>query len=122
MPEFQEIGTEIGHWLTPIFVIMVASIFGVVMWNLANSIAAYARMRAVGYTEREEIYINGNRAVITKIGLLSTSLLMLNGEGVLMKWAEIPNNRLSWQKIERISLKIGMLDHWTPRDGPKPEK
>ena len=82
-------------------------------WRWARSIAVWFDMRVLkGYREREEVYLNGASAVITKIGFLTITFLILNGGSdgkVIMRWACVSNLRMDEQKIERISLRPSEL-------------
>ena len=101
--------------LEPIITILIAGVLAVVVWQFVRSMAVFVRLKIGGYHEREEVYLNGVSAVITKIGLLTTTFLILNGgqqEGSnnpIMRWMCMSNLSLDGQKIERISLKPSRL-------------
>ena len=97
--------------------LLFAVIFMVVVWRTSQSIAIWLSLKARGYREREEVYLNGTSAVITKLGFLTTTFLILNGKGgndePVMRWASVSNTALDSQRLERISLKPSKLSRET---------
>ena len=109
---FTKPGLDLGDFVAPFVVLVIASVFAAFAWNLCRSIAVWASMKLKGYREREEVYLNGTRAVITKIGFMTTTFLILNdGGAVVMRWASVSNTSLDSQRIERISLRLSELEH-----------
>ena len=115
MDFFNQIGSDLAHWGVPLFyaTVLAATVASGVYW--ARCVSVWFFMRVLkNYHEREEVYLNGTSAVITKIGFLSTTFLILNGigeSGPVMRWACISNTELDKQRIERISLKPSKLKH-----------
>ena len=111
---FQDLGLTYADLLTPLFVAVTAAIFMVFAWKWTNGFAVWASLKLRGYHEREEVYLNGSRAIITKIGFMTTTFLILNGEGLVMRWAAVSNLTLDSQRIERISLRLKVLEKIDP--------
>ena len=111
MNTFNELGFTIADMLAPLTLVLTAAIFVAFAWNFTQNFAVWLNLKARGYREREEVYLNGSRAVITKLGFMSTTFLIINGEGLVMRWASVSNNRLDWNKIERISLRLKILEN-----------
>lgn len=103
-------GIAIAELIQPFLLLVIAGAMAFSFWQVCRSISTFLLLRISGYDEREEVYLNGHRAVITKIGLLTTTFLMLNGSGTVMKWASVSNSQMTSQKIERISLKLKSLE------------
>ena len=111
MGMFTKLGLELGDFVAPFIALVIASVFAAFAWNLCRSIAVWASMKLKGYREREEVYLNGTRAVITKIGFMTTTFLILNGGGAVMRWASVSNTSLDSQRIERVSLRLSELEN-----------
>ena len=47
-----------------------------------------------------EVYIDGDRATIIKIGIFKTTFQISNGRGVT--WRYVPNTRISYLKLEKV--------------------
>ena len=112
--ELDALAIEGASSLEPVITLLIAGVLAVVVWQFVRSIAVFVRLKAGGYHEREEVYLNGASAVITKIGLLTTTFLILNGgngsnHNPIMRWMCVSNLSLDGQKIERISLKPSRL-------------
>ena len=100
--------------LEPIVTLLIAGVLAVVAWQFVRSMAVFVSLKIRGYHEREEVYLNGVSAVITKLGLLTTTFLILNGgqessHTPIMRWMCVSNLSLDGQKLERISLKPSRL-------------
>ena len=104
--------------IEPVITLGIAGIIAVLGWRFIQNMAIWASLKIKGYREREEVYLNGTSVVITKLGFLTTTFLVLNGEDTtntpVMRWACISNIKLDNQKIERISLKPTKLSFVKP--------
>ncbi|MYH59578.1 MAG: hypothetical protein F4145_16700 [Boseongicola sp. SB0675_bin_26] len=110
MNQFNDISWQVGHFLEPLVAVVIAVTFGAFLYQFSLGVATWARLKLSGYSEREEVYLNGTRAVITKIGFGSVTFLILNGDGAIMKWAAVSNRAMDSQRIERVSLKLKKLE------------
>ena len=108
---FTKLGLELADFIFPFIVLMAASVFASFSWNLSRSIAMWAGMKIKGYHEREEVYLDGDRAIITKLGFMTTTFLILNGGGAIIRWDCVSNTSLDGRRIERISLRLSELEH-----------
>ena len=110
MNQFNDISWQVGHFVEPLVAVVIAVTFGAFMWHFCRGLAVWFFLKFRDYKEREEVYLNGHRAVITKIGFMSVTFLILNGNGAIMKWASISNTAMDSQRIERVSLKLRRLE------------
>ena len=108
---FEDQAVELADLLAIKFALITTAVLMVFAYNYAKGIAVWLALKMQGYREREEVYLNGTKAVITKLGFMTTTFLILNGGGPVMRWASVSNTSLSSQRIERISLRIGELEH-----------
>ena len=109
---FEQVGLDFADLLLPFFTIGLAAAIMATGWKFAQGVSVWAMMKIRGYAEREEVYLNGTRAIITKLGFMSTTFLILNGteNGIVTRWASVSNSVLDAQRIERISLHHGKLE------------
>lgn len=125
MGMFNEYGIEFADLIAPLVALVITATFSAFGWYLVRSFSVWLGLKLRGYHEREEVYLNGTSAVITKLGLLSTTFLVLNGKGgdtdnPVMRWASVSNTAMDAQKIERVSLKPTKLaKEKTPRRKPR---
>lgn len=110
MKDYSAIGIQLATEIEPFILLLIGGTIAFAFWQICRSISTYLLLKFNGYREREEVYLNGARAVITKIGLLSTTFLIVNGGGTVMKWASVSNSQMTAQRIERISLKLKTLE------------
>lgn len=57
------------------------------------------------FRQGDSVYIDGDKAVIIKIGLLQTILQIRDERGVI--WRYVPNNRVKYLKLEKVVDKNG---------------
>ena len=117
--------TGYADMIVPILALMVAIVLSGFLWYIVRSGSIWLGLKARGYAEREEVYLNGAPAVITKLGLMTTTFLILNGGGAVIRWASVSNVSMDSQKIQRVSLRLSLLDHTesksdSPSPSPKP--
>ena len=110
MNALDSLALELTDLILPFVGILISVTLGILLYNLTKSIAASFGFKALGYREGEEIILNDERAIVTRIGLLSSSFLILNGNDNVVKWATFPSSRLEWQNIKRISLNFKKLE------------
>ena len=110
MKLLEQYGLEIGHLIAPYFVLLVMLfVTAATVWFVKNLVVWFG-LKARGYREGEEVYLNGTPAEITKIGFLSTRFRVQNGEGIVIRTPSVSNSQMDGQRIERISLKLSKLD------------
>ena len=112
---FGSIGQTLAEASDPIIHALLIAAAAMAGFYWARSLSVWFFMRVMrGYHEREEVYLNGVSAIITKMGFLSTTFLILNGskgDEPVIRWACVSNSELDKQRIERISLKPSKLGH-----------
>lgn len=111
MDLFNKFGLELGDFVAPVFVATVAAVFAAFMFNFVRDMAVFIKLKLSGFHEREELILNGNRVVISKIGFGAVTFLKMNGDGVVEKWITVENSRMGLQSIERISLRIKRMEN-----------
>ena len=116
MNQFNDVSWEFANFLGPILILMIAVTTSAFLFYVCRGLVVWTSLKLRGYREREEVYLNGTRAVITKIGPMSTTFLILNGDGAIMRWASVSNVSMDSQKIERVSLKLKKLEELDDHD------
>ena len=112
MPDLEALSLEFTDFILPILGIIISITLGIFLHNLAKTIAASFAFRSLGYRVGEEVIFNGQNAVIIQIGLLYSSFMILNGDqnNSYIRQRIVPSQRLEWQEIEKISLRIKNLE------------
>lgn len=101
LAEFQ---FTLSNLITPIVVLLVTLGGGKVVLNVTAAIAAMFVFKAKGYQMHQVVKINGSVGTITKIGLLSTHFLMLNGPDSL-EFLCVSNTRLDFMEVRSLVRK-----------------
>ena len=105
MHELTDAAWQIEHFvfmvLGPLFIIALT--WGGV--KVARSWMAGQLFRRRGFTLHKTIKLNGKTATITRIGVMDTDFLVLNGTGThhsQLEFITVPNLALDGQKISRL--------------------
>ena len=103
-------GLEVGDFLAPFFILMVAVIFAAVCFWWVRNFVVWFGMKTRGYREDEVLYLNNTPAMVTKVGFLSTRFLIFNDQGLIVRTASVSNLHLESQRIERIAFRVDTVE------------
>jgi len=84
-------------WITALFSITVAL---VVKDFLTTFVAGFFFYMNRDFSEGHHVYIDGEEAVIIKVGLRNTIFEIKNGRGET--WRYVPNDKIKGLKLERV--------------------
>ena len=104
-------GVTFADAIVPIIYALIVAGFVAWGWDFARGLSVWFSMRVLrGYREREEVYLNSYPSIITKLGFMTTTFLILREDGLVMRWASVSNVELGKQRVERISLRLRHLE------------
>jgi len=99
---FLEISNNFSLWLTPLMTAGVAFLVLVLLKEIFVSIARGIRFRYnPNFKESDIVFLDGERAIIVKIGMLTTVFGVTKPDGTYC-WRYIPNTRIEFLKLEKI--------------------
>ena len=96
-----EISIDLVEMIAPLLALTVS--IGVGLWakDALDALIKGLTFRAdTAIEEGCEVYIDGDKATIIKIGVFKTTFQITNGRGVT--WRYVPNKRIEYLKIEKV--------------------
>ena len=119
MPDFTtssliDIELEAAHIVVPILAVLVMLVSGRFMVDLAINLTARFVFRAKGYRTHQTVLLNGEEAVITRIGVWSTHFLVHNGPW-RHEFLAVSNTQLDVQEVRILVRKYLEDGHKPPR-------
>ena len=109
---------ELSQNLTTLFIPIVAAMmvvfFGLMIRDMVTAFAKGFMFRIKPtFKESDIVFLDGERAIIVKIGLLSSVFGISKPDGTYC-WRYIPNTRIEYLKIEKIinlhQMKLPKID------------
>jgi hypothetical protein len=104
MKELSDINTmsiELVELITPMLVIMLALILTLMVRDFATNFINGIKFRMhSSFQEGDKCILDGDKAIILKIGFYETVLQIDNGRGVV--WRFLPNERIKFHKLEKV--------------------
>lgn len=102
LQSLQEFEMGIALFLVPLFVGIFLLVFGRSILYISECIMNGFMFRLRGFKVYNQILINGKPALITRIGLMSTHMMLLTESKEHMKFITFSNDRLKIQEIIRV--------------------
>lgn len=91
----------IVQFLTPYLVLLLAGILGLWMKDLIGDLVAGIRWKMKpGFEPGDQVFLDGEKAIIVSIGITQTIFQIDNGRGTV--WRYVPNTRVHYLRLERI--------------------
>ena len=104
MKELADINTmsiELVELITPMLVIMLALILTLMVRDFASNFINGLKFRMHStFQEGDQCILDGENAVILKIGFYETVVQIDNGRGIV--WRFLPNERIKFYKLEKV--------------------
>ena len=104
MKELADINTmsiELVELITPMLVIMLALILTLMVRDFASNFINGLKFRMhSSFQEGDQCILDGENAVILKIGFYETVVQIDNGRGLV--WRFLPNERIKFYKLEKV--------------------
>lgn len=92
---------DIATWLTPLFALSLALVAGLALKDFSTNLVMGLRFKFdSAWTEGQHCFIDGEPAIIVKIGIGETVFQINNGRGVV--WRHVANERIKYLRIERV--------------------
>ena len=101
MDAIDSLSLDFTAYFTPMIALLISLFIGLWikdwLFNLMNGLKF---KMDPSFNEGDRCIIDGDRAVIVKIGVYETVFSILNGRGHV--WRYVPNERIKFLKIEKI--------------------
>ena len=102
MNTLDTLGVELWEFVAPVAMILFVLIFGLLMKDFAIRIAKGLAFRfANSFSEGDKVILDGEEAIIVKIGTLNTVFGITKADGTYA-WRYVPNERIPFIKLERV--------------------
>ena len=101
IPTFDSIGGQLTELLLPFIGALLIAVFVMMLKDLATKIAkGWAFKANPAFNEGDQVVLDGEDAVIVKIGLTETVFGIYSAKGYT--WRYVPNERIPFLKLEKI--------------------
>ena len=105
MESLDQLGLSIGEVMAPFAMALFVLVFTLLFKDYAAKIAKGLAFKYSGqFKEGDKVLLDGNEAIIVKIGMLNT-VFGLHKEDGSYSWRYVPNERVPFLRIERIVFK-----------------
>jgi small-conductance mechanosensitive channel len=101
MNEVTTLSNDIASWSTPLIAATLALVIGLAMKDWAANLITGLKFKFdEAWHEGGHCFIDGEPAVIVKIGISETVFQIQNGRGTV--WRHVSNERIKYLRIERV--------------------
>ena len=101
MQSLDQISLDLTNALVPLIAIFLSLGVGFLLKDLVTNFINGLKFKLdPSFNEGDKCIIDGDRAIIVKIGLYETVFSIYNGRGHV--WRYVPNERIKFLKIEKI--------------------
>jgi hypothetical protein len=88
-------------FLSPYIALLLAGILGLLAKDLIGDLVAGIRWKLKpGFEPGDEVFLDGEKAIIVSLGITQTIFQIDNGRGTV--WRYVPNTRVHYLRLERI--------------------
>jgi hypothetical protein len=100
-PELTAVSADMTTFLAPTITLILTLFAGLLVKDLlANLVNGLKFKLDPSFGEGDRCIIDGDRAIIVKIGMYETVFSISNGRGHV--WRYVPNERIKYLKIEKV--------------------
>ena len=97
-----ELSTHLTVLFLPVMAVVMTVLFGMALKDMAAAIAKGMAFRFAGtFKEGDVVFLDGERAIIVKIGILQSTFGITKPDGTYC-WRYINNTRMDYLKLEKI--------------------
>ena len=101
LTDINSMSIEFVELITPMLVIMLALILTLMVRDFAANFMNGLKFRMhSSFNEGDTCVLDGEKAIIVKIGFYETIIQIDNGRGTV--WRYLPNDRIKFYKLEKL--------------------
>ena len=105
MKSLDQLGLSVAESLSPFVLVLFILVFTLMFKDYAAKIAKGLSFKYSGlFKEGDKVLLNGEQAIIVKIGLITTVFGLHKSDGSYA-WRYVPNERVHFLTIEKIVFK-----------------
>ena len=100
MEAIDNISLDITNYMAPLLAVTLSLFIGLLIKDWATNLVSGLKFKFdPSFAEGDTCIVDGDRAVIVKIGIYETVFSIHNGRGHV--WRYVPNDRIKFLKIEK---------------------